>query len=248
MSESSSPSRDRWWVYAVLAAIGAMLLTGFMIFRFFWAGTWIAAVGVLVFVAMMSRHPDRWYRRLAGYSFIASGTASVLPSVDAIFFENGMPGRIFVDHSPTLSIAFLVFSGCLCFLEFRRETPDPTAPSQTLNTVHGSLELKRRHHHFDFVDRLLTGFSTDNTIRKEVAIAFVKGASYKTLLAVDSGVVSWKDSEYTTYGQRSQVINATLEELREHVSFSLDELRKDVANLTVDGKRVETILNRLRNL
>ncbi len=100
---------DRWVWYSIGAALVAIGQTALVYYAPMWEWTWILLVGVVVFVVMMARHPDYWFRRVATWLISLAGLSAAIPSFLAKFFPHQQFGfkEFAVNNSPIAAVAFI---------------------------------------------------------------------------------------------------------------------------------------------
>lgn len=130
---SLPPRPDRWWIIAGIAALVSMAMVALVWIAPTWPGTWIVAVGLLVYVFVVFLAPSRWYRRMTAACLGLAGASAGLPSLDAVFHLTGQAsdasaeaaGNLVFDSAPYASPAFLLLAAFFAFLDFRSRYPQP---------------------------------------------------------------------------------------------------------------------------
>ncbi len=119
-------TKDRWWLWSLLAAVAAML-QALLVWHFprsVWS--WLPLVGAAVFIAMMYRHPATWYRRMSRYCLWAALASGAAPALN-LFIDVPSLGwlQLAVDNSPWLAGLFVLAAMVFAWIDERSRNPIP---------------------------------------------------------------------------------------------------------------------------
>jgi hypothetical protein len=122
MAETASPKppADRWWLWALLAAVIACGETALVLFKPIWPWTWIISIGVVVFAVVMWFYPPGWYRRMASGCLALAAASAAVPSLLVEFKAGSAWIKILLENvAPGLLIAFIVGSIAFAYMDFK---------------------------------------------------------------------------------------------------------------------------------
>lgn len=114
------PIIDRWTVTSLIAGTVGMATVALVISWPAWRGTWILIAGEAVFVWMMLRHPEHWYRRTATFMLTAAIALALPPMIRAQADIHGV-GKVsmILDSQPWLSVALVAGALILVLIDLR---------------------------------------------------------------------------------------------------------------------------------